>query len=160
MDIQAWINDLKGEDSIRQASYLSGYAQTTLQRQLEKGQLTPQMVIALCRAYNRSPAQGLIETGYLYTHEVGESSVVEALRLATNQQLLAEIDRRLDSAEARYLFTAENDPTVVDIKETAANDHDGTVLDFQSLYGDYGYAADSSVNEQEAREERNESIFD
>ena len=106
MNIQHWLNDLKGADSMRAASQKSGYAQTTLQRQVDKGQLSPEMVIALCRGYDRSPVTGLIETGYLRKWETEGVSIPYALEQATNQQLLDEILRRSDP-EARELFGAD-----------------------------------------------------
>ena len=46
------------------------------------------MVIALCRAYDRSPVQGLIETEYINDYEVQGPDVAIALEKATNKQLL------------------------------------------------------------------------
>ncbi|KAA8723257.1 hypothetical protein [Corynebacterium phocae] len=163
MKTSDWLNDLKGDDSMRQASQASGFAQTTLQRQVDKGQFSPEMVIALCRAYGRSPVQGLIETGYIHAHEVDSPAVAVALEKATNAELLAEINRRSDP-EARYLFTADLDPEVVDIQEDAEVFHiaptDGTVVDFDSTYGSHEYAADSSSDEQAERERRGEDMID
>ncbi|EGT5594948.1 hypothetical protein B7O34_10390 [Corynebacterium striatum] len=112
MNANDWLINLKGEDSMRAASQKSGYAQTTLQRQIDKGVLSPEMVIALCRAYDRSPVTGLIETGYINDYELHGPDVEVALREATNEQLLDEIMRRSDP-EARYLFGNEGDDDVI-----------------------------------------------
>lgn len=98
---------------MRAASKKSGYAQTTLQRLIDQGQLSPEMVIALCRAYERSPVTGLIETGYINEWETEGVSIPYALRQATNEQILDEINRRSDP-EARYLFTNDSDDTLID----------------------------------------------
>ncbi|WP_298075962.1 hypothetical protein [uncultured Corynebacterium sp.] len=82
-------------------------AESTLSRQLSRGSLRPEMVIALCRGYNRSPVTGLIQTGYLNEWETDGVGIPFALRKASNQQLLDEIIRRSDP-EALYLF---GDPT-------------------------------------------------
>ena len=97
---------------MRAASKKSGYAQTTLQRQIDKGVLSPEMVIALCRAYDRSPVTGLIETGYINDYEIHGPDIEVALKEATNEQLLDEIMRRSDP-QARYLFGNEADDDAI-----------------------------------------------
>lgn len=171
MNVSEWLIGLKGEDSMRAASQKSGYAQTTLQRQIDKGALSPEMVIALCRAYDRSPVQGLVETGYINEYEVEGVDLAIALHDATNEQLLNEIMRRSDP-EARYLFGADGDSEVVDIDDAGGaavfdiqkarvdpSDYDdGTVREFD--YDESEYAADSSPDEQKIREERGEDPID
>ena len=70
------------------------------------------MVIALCRAYDRSPVAGLIQTGYINDFELQGPDVEVALREATNEQLLNEIMRRSDP-EARYLFGNDGDEETI-----------------------------------------------
>lgn len=103
MDFHAWIQELIGDDTRREASAKAGKSESTLSRQLSRDTLSPEMVIALCRAYGRLPAQGLIETGYLRPWEVEGAGIPHALDKATNQQLLDAILRRSDP-EATYLF--------------------------------------------------------
>lgn len=62
--------------------------------------------------------EGLVETGYLYPHEVETPGVNLVLPKATNRQLLEEINRRSDP-EARRLFTNTDDHDVIDIDEDA-----------------------------------------
>lgn len=165
MNVNEWLNNLKGDDSMRTASMKSGYAQTTLQRQIDKAQLSPEMVISLCRAYGRSPITGLIENGYIYPHEVEGPEVEEALDRATNQQLLDEILRRSDP-EARYLFGADEDTIgladgaeVFELPTSGvdAGSYDGTVKEFD---WSQPHAADSSTDEQAEREKRGEEPID
>ncbi|CAB0638144.1 hypothetical protein [Corynebacterium diphtheriae] len=107
MDFNAWLSGLIGDDSQRTASTKAGMAESTLSRQLSRGALRPEMVIALCRGYDRSPVTGLIETGYLQEWETEDVGIPYALQKATNKQILDEILRRSDP-EATYLF---GDPT-------------------------------------------------
>lgn len=145
MNVNQWLIKLKGEDSMRAASQKSGYAQTTLQRQIDKGVLSPEMVIALCRAYDRSPVQGLVETGYINDYEVQGVDLAIALHDATNEQLLNEIMRRSDP-EARYLFGADGDPRVVDLDDAS----DAAVFDIRPPHVEgLPYAADDSDTEPE-----------
>lgn len=79
------VTQLIGEDSQRAASAKSGMAESTLSRQLSRGSLRPEMVIALCRGYGRSPVTGLIETGYLNEWEADGVGIQFALHRASNQ---------------------------------------------------------------------------
>ncbi|WKS69799.1 DNA-binding protein [Corynebacterium accolens] len=171
MDINEWIKGLIGEDSYRAAAVKADTTGPTITRQLQKGHLSPEMVIALCRAYDRSPVQGLVETGYINEYEVEGVDLAIALHDATNEQLLNEIMRRSDP-EARYLFGADGDSEVVDIDDAGGaavfdiqkarvdpSDYDdGTVREFD--YDESEYAADSSPDEQKIREERGEDPID
>lgn len=105
-DFVTWFDRLIGDDTQRVAAQKAGLVESTLSRQLSRGSLRPEMVIALCRGYNRSPVTGLIETGYLQKWETEDVGIPYALEKATNQQLLDEILRRSDP-EARELFGAD-----------------------------------------------------
>ena len=159
MNFESWLTDLIGNDTRRVASSKAGMAESTLSRQLSRGSLSPEMVIALCRAYDRSPVQGLIETEYINDHEVEGPDVAIALEKATNQQLLDEIMKRSDP-QARYLFGGDEDTIGLSPQLSVVSDaddmNDGTVRTF-----DYSeYAADSSEDETEARLERGEDLID
>lgn len=151
MDFNQWLLELIGEDTQRTASTKAGMSESTLSRQLSRGALRPEMVIALCRGYGRSPVTGLIETGYLHEWEAEGVGIPYALQEATNQQLLDEIMRRSDP-EALYLF---GDPTGESIdyemdddlaaRRTDTPDEGPDVdLDFYDLA-----VADSSPDEEE-----------
>ena len=159
MNFESWLTDLIGNDTRRVASSKAGMAESTLSRQLSRGSLSPEMVIALCRAYDRSPVQGLIETEYINDYEVQGPDVAIALEKATNQQLLDEIMKRSDP-QARYLFGGDEETIGLSPQLSVVSDaddmNDGTVRPF-----DYSeYAADSSEEETEARLERGEDLID
>ena len=118
MEHNEWIGQLIGEDSYRTAAAKIDSNGSTITRQLQRGALSPEMVIALCRAYDHPAVEGLVETGYLFPHEVETPGVNLVLPKATNRQLLEEINRRSDP-EARHLFTATDDHDVVDLDEDA-----------------------------------------
>ena len=161
MNFESWLTDLIGNDTRRVASSKAGMAESTLSRQLSRGSLSPEMVIALCRAYDRSPVQGLIETEYINDYEVQGPDVAIALEKATNQQLLDEIMKRSDP-QARYLFGGDEDTIGLSPQLSAVSDaddmNDGTVREFD--YAPDEYAADSSEDELEARLERGEDIIE
>lgn len=108
MDVSEWYNGLTNSDTVRSAGSKIGVSHTTLSRQLRSGVLAAEVVIDLCRAYNRSPVTGLIETGYLQKWETEGVSIPYALEQATNEELLDEIMRRSDP-QARYLFDGDED---------------------------------------------------
>lgn len=116
MNFEHWLDELIGTDTRATAARKTDYSQSTITRQLSRGHLRPETVISLCRAYDRSPIQGLIETGYIFEHEVDGPAVSAALAQATNQQILDEILRRSDP-EARYLFGDDGSDDVVGLSE-------------------------------------------
>lgn len=107
MEHEAWVDALIGDDTRRTASAKAGMSESTLSRQLARNALSPEMVIALCRTYDRSPIDGLVETGYLAEYEV-DGSVASVLRQAKNSELLDEVMRRSDP-DALYLFGRTED---------------------------------------------------
>ena len=165
MNVEAWFKDLTDSSSLREAAEKSGVSKSTLSRNLDANTMTPETVIALCRAYDRSPVSGLIETGYINDYELHGPDVEIALREATNEQLLDEIMRRSDP-EARYLFGADEDTIgladgaeVFELPTSGvdAGSYDGTVKDFD---WSQPHAADSSPDEQAEREKRGEDPID
>lgn len=123
MEHEAWITELIGPDTRREASKRAGMSESTLSRQLSRGTLRPEMVIALCRAYNRKPVDGLVETGYLQPWEIEGVGVEAALDKATNKQLLGAVMRRSDP-EATYLFGLDQEVINPNM------DSDGNVIAF------------------------------
>ena len=145
MNFETWLDELTNHETRREIAAKTGYAATTLTRQIDRGSIRPEMVIALCRAYDRSPVQGLVETGYINEYEVQGVDLAIALHDATNEQLLNEIMRRSDP-EARYLFGADGDSTVVDLDDAA----DAAVFDIRPPHVEgLPYAADDSATEPE-----------
>lgn len=100
---ERWLRDLPGSPSITSAARAADIQKTTLLRQLERGEISAENVIALARAHDASPADALVETGYLKPGELDGAGVPEALGHATNQQLLDEIHRRVDPEAMRLL---------------------------------------------------------
>lgn len=146
MDYRAWINDLIGKDTLRVASGKIGLSHSTITRQLSRDTLTAPAVIALSRAYGRSPVDGLVETGYLRAEETEGVGVARALSRATNRELLAEILRRSDPDEL-FLFGITAD-VVNPRTDEVLDDDDGTV----ATWCPHAHAADDSEDEDEGRE--------
>lgn len=103
MDFKKWIEGLPGAPLVTQAAERAGIDRSTISRQLKRGSVSAENVIALARAHGASPADALVETGYLEPGELDGAGVPEALGHATNQQLLDEIHRRVDPEAMRLL---------------------------------------------------------
>lgn len=172
MNFETWLDELKGDDTRAAAAKKAGYSQSTITRQLSRGHIRPETVIALCRAYERSPVTGLIETGYINSWEADDVGIPFALENATNQQILDEIMRRSDP-ESRHLFN-RNDPDVtpytnephlapIPNQEEPQEEEitELTAVPFHDDEYDYlDYAADSSPDEDALRYEYGEDPID
>lgn len=99
MEHRQWLEKLLNGDSIRTAARKIGIDQSTITKQLSRGGIRPENVIALARAYGHKAADELVATGYLKRADIEGLGVEEALRRATNGQLLAEIDRRMNAGK-------------------------------------------------------------
>lgn|GEM_PF-6057417 len=97
--VAAWVDGLIYPDSRRQACFRAGIQQPTLTRQInEIGKLAPEVVIQLCRAYGRSPAQGLYENGYLEPSEAKQPDLDSILSSIPFSRLLEELQARGERA--------------------------------------------------------------
>lgn len=96
MNMRDWILSLPGSPLPTQAATAAGIDISTISRQLKRNHISAENVIKLCKAFDKSPIDGLIETGYLSPTDAQEISISSALRDATNRQLAAEVTRRMD----------------------------------------------------------------
>ena len=88
MDIKDWLDKLITPDTREAAATKAGYAPSTISRQLSRGHLRPETVIALCRAYHYPPVDGLVETGYLSPDDLeSRITVKQALEKANLREL-------------------------------------------------------------------------
>lgn len=171
MKYDEWVKELIHGDSLREASMKTNNSPTALSQQLRRERLTPEMVIALCRAYDRSPVTGLIETGYINSWEADDVGIPFALENATNQQILDEILRRSDP-ESRHLFNRDgpditsyhNEPHLTIIHNEEPEEEETQELTTEPFpdedYEYYDYAADSSPDEDALRYELGEDPID
>lgn len=86
MEHAQWVDELIAPDNRRTASKKAGLSESTLSRQLQRGDLPPESAIALCRNYDHSPVDGLVELGYLDAHEVSTGLRITVSTM-TNQQI-------------------------------------------------------------------------
>lgn len=162
-----WFENLTKNASGRAAADLAGISPATVNRQLARNTLSAETVIALARAYGRSPVRALLETGYLLPEETGMPTPEELLQSLSDQQVIADVARRIDSEPAHWAGTfdevveRETTPHLTPVSDASASLHDdeddGTVMEWDDSIP---HAADSSPDEQAEREKRGEDLID
>lgn len=94
MRILDWFTDTVGTDNLNTVADKSGVVYTTLQRQLDKGTLKPELVIAISQAYHGDPIRALIITGYLTDADVERYKRTAYLDDFSDIELSKEVLRR------------------------------------------------------------------
>ena len=123
MDSIQWYLRTVGDDTVNRVAMKSGIAQSSLDRRLKLGSLTPELAAPIARAYGSDVLQALVATGLITDDEIRNSARLKALRDATDHELIAELWRRLKDG-------------------TATSDYDKPLTDFGSerppfeVYGD------------------------
>lgn len=97
-----WIDAVRGTDSIREVARKSDVTQATLNRQVNLDMLTFEVVRDVARAYGRPLLSDLVRLEFLSTDDVGSSSIENALRSATDEQLLLAVAERLDVSSTLF----------------------------------------------------------
>lgn len=86
---------------------------------------TPEVIIAVCRAYNINPVEGLIYAGHLEQQEVNQAAASNKLTAVSETELLEEVLRRVKEREPSELtepidLNAHRDPDYTDMSENEA----------------------------------------
>lgn len=105
MNHEQWIRSIKDGLTPTMAAQRAGLAHTTVLRQLAKGGLTADNVIAIAHAYGVKAGDALVETGHITPLDLDGTGVEAALGLATNKQLLNEINKRVDPESVRVFHS-------------------------------------------------------
>lgn len=95
MEHGEWLKNLT-RDTTNGAAERAGITPTTLFRQVEKGRISAQNVIALAHAYGAKAGDQLLATGHITADDLDGIGVKEALARATNKEFLDEMERRLE----------------------------------------------------------------
>ncbi|GAA4762260.1 hypothetical protein [Microbacterium gilvum] len=99
-----WLDKVRGNDSIREAARKIGTTHATLSRQAAAGSLSFEFVRDLARAYSRAVLPDLLAMGHLSREDVGAGDSETALHAASEEELVAEVARRLGVTEMGSLF--------------------------------------------------------
>lgn len=101
MNIQQWYEETVSGDSQNTVADNAGIVPSSLYRQLPD-RLSPQNVVKIARAYGVSVIDGLVALGLIDDSDLEKSASSDALRNATDEELLHELSIRMASgAEKR-----------------------------------------------------------
>lgn len=129
-NITTWLTTTVGEDTLNAVAVRSGVSGATLHRQSKSGDFSPETVVSIARAYEVSVIDALIAQGLIDATDVATTYALDALMDATDKQLVDEIARRLEMADASGETTVFDDEApVVDLdtrrdRPFAAHDSD------------------------------------
>lgn len=162
MEHSKWFERLTGNDSALNASKTARprLNNATLSRQLNKDQLSSEVVIALARGYGQPPVEALAQTGYLSPAEASGLPRDALAKLLTDQDLIHELAVRVDDNEDAWTGTFSSVVEDAQEDEVAARRaalRDGTVREWDDTMP---HAADSSIDEQEAWEKEGSDPID
>ncbi|MEV8023347.1 hypothetical protein [Microbacterium sp. NPDC080220] len=94
-DSTRWLDDVRGKDSIREVARKVGTTHATLNRQANEDAMSFEIVRTISRVYGRPVLADLVRLGHLDQSDLGESDAATALRAAREEDLVAEVGRRL-----------------------------------------------------------------
>lgn len=125
-NFEEWLRGVTKEHSDRQIAAKAGLSPATFNRQIKSG-MTAENAVALAEAYGASPVHALVALGLLRAEHIERASVDEALKEATDQQLIDAVARRLgEISEGESLF---DEPVVIPIRpDVATPTQDGGAL--------------------------------
>lgn len=109
-----WIDQVRGNDSLRGAARKAGVTSAKLIRQVNDNLLTFETVRDISRAYGRSVVSDLIATGHLTREDAGAEGLERVLLTATDEQLVLEVARRLDVSDVGTIFDKPVSEAVTD----------------------------------------------
>lgn len=107
MKHEEWIKGIEEGLTPTVAAKTAGLSHTTVLRQMNRGGLSSESVIAIARAYKVSIVDALVDTGHINEDEVKIIGVIKALGYATNEQILNEMLSRVDP-QATRMFHGED----------------------------------------------------
>ena len=143
-----WFSHLVADDTQRAAAARSGVTNSTLSRQIARGTLSAEIVIALARAYDQSPVHALAATDYLTDAEALGGDEAAMVQTFSDQALIRELARRIDADPAAWFGTfgevATPGAPVTDLADRRTD-----TPDVAGELEDVPYAADGSRTEPE-----------
>lgn len=100
MNIEQWYQETVGNDSQNTVADNAGIVPSSLYRQLPD-KLSPQNVVKIARAYGGSAIDGLVAVGLIDDDDLRKSESSDALRDATDEELIHELAIRLAAGAAK-----------------------------------------------------------
>ncbi len=101
--LEKWFLGTVGDDSINAVSSRSGIPAATLWRQAP-GNIAPENVAKIARAYDASVIDGLIAQGLLHPQDVDRTLSRDALASASDEDLIQEMADRIKQAPQKSVY--------------------------------------------------------
>lgn len=118
-NISTWLEQQTGETK-RQMALKLGHTPSTFNRNIE----SPEIIIAVCRAYGINPLHGLMAAGLIDQNEIDEAAATTALHEIPESKLLEEVLRRATDRENvtgfKPLTLVDQDPDYANMSEEDA----------------------------------------
>lgn len=161
MNLTQWIEQITGNATAQEIAKAANLPLRTVQHQLSTGRMSLENKILIGVAYRHHPMRTLIEWEIVNPEWERIPDIEAALRLAEEEQLADEVLRRM--------LLGKNDAFDITVDDLAArcsnntsshvvaSSYDGTIREFDWTQP---HAADSSIDEQEARLNRDEDPID
>jgi len=118
--IEEWLEAKTGATR-RQMALKLGQSPSTFYRNID----TAEVIIAVCRAYDVNPVEGLVYAGHLDQQEVLQAATTSTLSEVAERELLEEVLRRVETRESSELakpidLNARQDPDYSEMSEDEA----------------------------------------
>lgn len=107
MNNSEWLEKVTNSASVNAAANRAGIVQRTLSRQVERGEISAENVIAIAIAYGAHPVRALVDTGYLDEKYARTVDPMTALHSVTEDQLADEVLRRMKLGLKTGEFTTD-----------------------------------------------------
>ena len=95
-----WLAEVAPGVSENEVARRVGLVQSTLSRQLRADAVPPENVVAIAREYGASPVSGLVAIGLIAEDEVRRAAGMVGIEDVTDEDLVAEVLRRIQTASA------------------------------------------------------------
>lgn len=106
----SWFAALPGEPSVNEAAKRVGLIQSTLSRQIKSDTLAPENAVVIARAYKQSPVTALVAIGLISEREVKEAAGTAGIRDITDEALVSEVLRRIQTGDSHPALTEPATP--------------------------------------------------
>ena len=135
----AWMRGVVGDDTRNAVAERAGVVQPTLNRQIARGQLKPEIVVAIARAYGVPILPGLVACGLITEQDAAikarSDSILEALAKADDADLVREVLRRIeqDGAALHTMLDEPLDATHPALRPVSAASYDDLAADDEDV---------------------------
>lgn len=139
MNSIAWMRGTVGDNTRNAVADRAGIVQSTLNRQIDKGVLRPETVVAIARAYGVPILPGLVACGLITEHEAAikarSDSILEALAKADDADLVREVLRRIeqDGAALHTMLDEPLDATHPALRPVSGGAYDDLAADDEAV---------------------------